>query len=186
MTFITALWLPILASAVLVFVASSIIHMVLKTHNKDFAPLAGEAEFLAVLRAHNIAPGRYMFPHCGVMQAGDREAMEAKFKQGPVGFVTVTGGWAMGKSLALWGLYLILVSLFTAYAAFQTLPPGSDYLTVFRLTGAIAFLPYVLGNMPDSIWDGQPWRTTTRFFIDGAVYALVTAGTFAWLWPAAG
>ena len=42
MVSVTALWLPILLSAVIVFVASSIIHMVLPFHRKDYRPVPSE------------------------------------------------------------------------------------------------------------------------------------------------
>ena len=48
---LTSLWLPILLSAVVVFAASSIIHMVLPYHRNDFKKLPDEEGFLAALRA---------------------------------------------------------------------------------------------------------------------------------------
>ena len=42
MVSISALWLPILLSAVIVFVASSIIHMVLPVHRGDYRKLPEE------------------------------------------------------------------------------------------------------------------------------------------------
>lgn len=50
MVSLTSLWLPILVSAVIVFVASSIIHMVLPYHRSDMRKLAQEDEVLAALR----------------------------------------------------------------------------------------------------------------------------------------
>ncbi len=41
------------------------------------------------------------------------------------------------------------------------------------------------GHIHESAWKGQKWSTTIKFMIDGLIYALVTAGTFGWLWPAA-
>jgi hypothetical protein len=76
MTGLSALWLPILLSAVLVFVASSLIHM--------------------------------------------------------------ASPWHMGYAVALWQM---------------------------------------------SIWYRRAWSTTFKATVDGLVYALLTAGTFGWLWP---
>ena len=42
MVSLTALWLPILASAVLVFVMSSIVHMALGYHKTDYKSLPDE------------------------------------------------------------------------------------------------------------------------------------------------
>ena len=51
-----ALWLPIVLSAVLVFVVSSIIHMVLRYHNSDYGRLPNEDAVRAALRAGSPAP----------------------------------------------------------------------------------------------------------------------------------
>ncbi|MDT8449449.1 MAG: hypothetical protein RQ847_04675 [Wenzhouxiangellaceae bacterium] len=179
------LWIPILISVVLVFVASSIIHMVLKTHHKDFERLPGEDQILDAMRAQGVSPGAYMFPYCSDMKEMGSDETKAKFDRGPVGMMTVlpNGMPNMGKSLGLWVVYLLLVSIFVAYIGAAALPPGVEYLTVFRTVGAAAFLPFVIANMPASIWYGQPWPTTIRFGIDGVVYSLLVAGTFAGFWP---
>ena len=65
----------------------------------------------------------------------------------------------------------------------HTLPPGTDYLRVFQVTGAVAFMAYGIGVIDDSIWKGQPWSSTWKFLFDGLLYALATAGAFGWLWP---
>lgn len=178
------LWMPILVSAVLVFVASSVVHMVLKTHNNDYRRLPDEAQVTAAIRDQGVSPGTYMFPYCTDMKEMGSDETKAKFERGPVGMLTLlpNGMPNMGKLLGLWVVYLLLVALFVAYIAAASLPPGTDYLTVFRVTGAAAFVPFVLGNMPASIWHGQPWSTTIRFGIDGVVYSLLVAGTFAGFW----
>jgi hypothetical protein len=89
----------------------------------------------------------------------------------------------MGKHLALWFGYCILISIFVAYLTGRTTGSGADYRTVFRIAGTIAFLGYGVGHIIESIWRGQPWSTTTKHVIDGLVYSLLTAGTFGWLWP---
>ena len=45
-----SLWLPILLSAVFVFVMSSIIHMVLGYHRADYRKLPAEDEFMEAMR----------------------------------------------------------------------------------------------------------------------------------------
>ncbi len=64
MVSLTALWLPILLSAVIVFIASSIIHMVLPYHRSDYRQLPDEDKLLATLRAAGLKPGLYHFPFC--------------------------------------------------------------------------------------------------------------------------
>ena len=56
MVSLTALWLPMLISAVVVFIASSIVHMVLTYHRTDFAKLPSEEEVSAALRKFNLPP----------------------------------------------------------------------------------------------------------------------------------
>ena len=48
---IHALWLPILLSAVIVFIVSSIIHMALPVHKSDYRKLPDEEKALDALRA---------------------------------------------------------------------------------------------------------------------------------------
>jgi hypothetical protein len=182
---ITSLWLPILASAVFVFVVSSILHMVLKYHQTDYRELPDEAETLAALRKAGVTPGLYHFPYCPTPKEMGTEEMVAKFKQGPVGLMTVMppGPMAMGKYLTMWFVYSVLVSFFTAYLCGHTLAAGAEYLTVSRVAGTVAFMAYGVGQLVDSVWKGAPWGNTLKNVFDGLVYALVTGGAFGWLWP---
>ena len=185
MVTIVSLWIPIVVAAALVFVVSSIVHMVLRYHNSDYRALPHEAETLAGLRQAGLTPGMYFFPHCADPKQMSSPEMIAKYRQGPVGHVTVipSAPPAMGKHLAQWFAYCMLVSLFAAYLAGRTLAPGAHYLAVFRVAGAAAFMAYGLGRLTDSIWMGHPWSSTLKQLFDGLLYALVTAGAFGWLWP---
>lgn len=182
---ITALWLPILVSAVIVFIASSIMHMVLPYHKKDFKRLPDEEGVTGALRTSSVAPGLYMFPHCDEHSKMKDPAVQEKFKRGPVGIVTImpNGEMNIGKFLGLWFFYTLLVGLFTAYVTGLAVGPGTEYRMVFRIAGSAAFMSYALGYFPDSIWKGVPWGHTAKSMVDGLVYALLTAGTFGWLWP---
>ena len=81
-------------------------------------------------------------------------------------------------------LYCVVVGLFAAYAAWYGVGgAGAEYLAVFRVVGAVGIAAYAVANAVDSIWKGQEWSITGKFIIEGVVYALLTAGTFAWLWP---
>ena len=62
MVHIPALWLPIILSAVLVFVASSLIHMVLGYHKADYRKVPDEDRVMDALRPFNIPPGDYLMP----------------------------------------------------------------------------------------------------------------------------
>jgi hypothetical protein len=187
MVSLTALWLPILLAAVFVFIASSIIHMVLRYHSSDFRKLPDEDRAMDVLRPLNIPPGEYVFPYAGSAKAMSDPAYQERYRQGPVAFVNVLPNElkGMGRSLVLWFLYSLLVGVFAAYLASHTVPAGAHYLTVFRIVGTAAFLGYAVALWQASIWYSRAWSTTLRNTIDGLIYALLTAGTFGWLWPAA-
>lgn len=182
---VTALWLPILLAAVLVFVASSILHMVLPFHRNDLRRLPKEDEVQAALRGFAIAPGDYAIPNAGSASAMKDPAFLAKMKAGPIVFMTVLPGGSpsMAGSLTLWFLYAIIVGIFAAYITGRALAPGVHYLEVFRFAGATAFCGYSLALMQHSIWYKRDWGTTVRSMFDGLIYALLTAGTFGWLWP---
>lgn len=185
MVSLTALALPIFVAAVFVFLASFLVHMVIGYHNSDYRSLPNETETLAALRKANLTPGLYTFPHCTNPKEMGTPEMAAKYQQGPIGMMTVmpNGMPAMGKSMAAWFGYCLLVGLFCAYLAGHTLTPGAHYLAVFRIVGSVAFVGYGLGNILDSIWKGWPWSASIKHVLDGLLYALLTAGTFGWLWP---
>lgn len=180
---LASLWLPILLSAVLVFVASSIIHMVLTYHRSDFAKVPSEDAVMDALRG--TPPGDFLTPYAGSPAAMRDPAFVEKRSRGPVAVITVapSGAPSMGRSLALWFLYCVIVSIFAGYIASRALGPGATYLEVFRFVGATAFAGYALALMQNSIWYSRRWSITLKSMLDGLVYALLTAGTFGWLWP---
>jgi len=186
-TALTSLVVPILLSAVFVFIASAIIHMVFGFwHRNDYGRMASEDGVMESLRPFGIAPGDYMIPCPTTPDAIRSPEFLEKFKKGPVMFVTVLPGGrmpSMSKNLAQWFLYCVVVSLFAAYIAGRALPAGVDYLRVFQLAGATAFIGYSAALWQLSIWYSRGWGTTIRSTIDGLVYSLLTAGTFGWLWP---
>ena len=179
-----ALWLPIVLSAVIVFLASSILHMLLTYHRSDYRQLQDEDKVMASLRGSGLQRGTYVFPFC-MPKDMKSPAMQEKYKQGPVGMITVMppGLPAMPKFLAQWFVYTLLVGFFVAYLTAHTVSLGASYLAVFRVAGTAAFLSYGLGALPAGIWKGQTWGVTFKEVIDGLIYALLTAGTFGWLWP---
>src|ERR1043166_5498851 len=99
---LTSLWLPIVLSAVIVFVASSIMHTLLTYHQGDYQPVPDEAKVLAVLRAAGLKRGYYHFPFCSHKEMKSPAMME-KYQQGPVGLMTVfpSGPPAMPKFLGM-------------------------------------------------------------------------------------
>jgi hypothetical protein len=181
---LTAFWLPVLLSAVIVFIASSIIHMVLPYHRSDYRALPDEDKLMAVLRGAGLTRGLYIFPYCTHKDMKSPAAQE-KYKQGPVGMMTIfpSGPPALPKFLGMWFVYCLIVSFFVAYLAGHTVAHGAPYLAVFRVVGTAAFLAYGLAHLSNGIWKGQTWGTTIKEVFDGLIYGLLTAGTFGWLWP---
>jgi hypothetical protein len=185
MVSIASLWLPILLSAVFVFILSSVIHMMLGYHRSDVAALPQQDQVQDALRGFNIPPGDYVLPHCPTMADTKTPEFQEKLAKGPVAVITVlpAGPMNMGKSLTLWFVYSVVVSIFAAYVASRAVNPGDAYLAVFRFAGVTAFAGYGLGLVQNSIWWSRKWSTTGKSLFDALLYALVTAGTFGWLWP---
>ena len=182
---ITSLWLPIVLSAVIAFIASSVFHMVLPHHKGDYGKLPHEADVMDAMRKAGVQPGDYLMPHGGSLSAMKDPAFIEKMTKGPVAMMTVmkSGPPAMGGQLAQWFVYCLVVSVFAAYIAGRALGPGAHYLAVFRFAGCTAFIGYSLALWQNSIWFKRAWSTTIKNTIDGLVYGLLTAGTFGWLWP---
>jgi hypothetical protein len=185
MEFLSVLWLPILLSGVLVFIVSSIIHMVFKYHNSDYKSLPGEDQILSSLHENGVEPGMYSFPHCTDMKQMCEPDMVAKCEKGPVGFMLVgpSGAPAMGKPLTFWFLYTLLVGVFVAYLAYFAMGRGGEYMDVFRFTSTTAFIAYGLGYITNGIWMHVPWNSVWKHIFDALIFGLCTAGVFAWLWP---
>jgi hypothetical protein len=185
MVSIPALWLPILLSAVFVFVVSSVVHMFLGYHRRDFKKLPFEDEILGALRGRSIPPGDYLFPCPASHKEMRSPEMMEKYEKGPIGIVTFlpTGPPTMGKQLVHWFLFCLAVGVAVAYLAGRAIGPEASYLAVFRFAGTGAFYAHAFGRVVESIWMGRAWSTTAKNVFDGLLYALVTAGTFGWLWP---
>lgn len=180
-----ALILAIVLSAVAVFVASSIIWTATPLHKNDYKKLAKEAELLDTVRSVAPGPGRYAFPFC---KPGDEkdEAVAARVEKGPWGMLLLAPSKPnMGKALAAWMLYLLVVGLFVAYLLTLSMREGARYMDVFQMASTVAFLAHAGGAVPGCIWRGEPWSGLKGQLFDGLVYALLTAGVFAWQFPTA-
>ena len=184
MVSLSALWLPILLASVLVFLASSVIHMFSPWHKNDYAQLANEDAVMDAMRPLGIPPGDYLMPRPSSREEMSSPAFLEKVRRGPVVVMTVmTGQMSMGRNLGLWFVYLLVVSFFSAYVTSRAVPAGAPYLEVFRFSGVSAFLGFSLALWQLSIWYQRGWRITLKATVDGFVYALLTAGVFGWLWP---
>ncbi len=182
---LTSLAVPIVLSAIIAFVTSFVFHMVLPFHRNDLRRLPQEDDVLNALRRFNIPPGDYGAPHAGSPEGMKKPEFIEKMKKGPVVLMTVSPGAApsMGKSLALWFLYLIVVSVVAAYVTGRALGPGAHYRAVFRFAGCVAFTGYSLALLQNSIWYRRKWSTTLKSNIDSLIYGFLTGGMLGWLWP---
>jgi len=182
-----SLWLPGIAAAVAVWIASSIVHMVLRYHRADYRQLSDEESVAGAVRKVGPGPGLYVMPYCPDMAQMKDPAFRKKYEEGPVALLTVmrNGPPALGKSLAQWFLLCLLVSFVTAYVARHTLAFASHGLAVMRVTGTVAFIAYGFGYFQDSIWKGIPWSNSLRGLVDAAIYGVVTGLVFRLLWPGA-
>lgn len=181
---ILSLWVPILVSAVLVFIVSAIIHMVLPYHKDDWKKVEREDDLLEAFRKIGVPPGDYMAPCAGGYRGMKDPAFQEKMKRGPIVIMTVMGaGASMGKSLAQWFVFCVVVGVFAAYLTGRAFGPGTDYMTVFRYAGTTAFLGHSLALVQTSIWYHRAWSTTIKLLLDGLLYALLTAGVFGAMWP---
>ena len=184
MVALTALIVPILVSAVLVFLASSLVHMVLPWHKGDYPKMPNEDKVMDALRPLNIPPGDYMVPRASDMKDMKSPEFKAKFAKGPVFMMTMMdGSMNMGPQFIRWFLFSVVVGIFSAYVASHTLPAGAGYRGVFRIVGVVTFCSYAMASWPMSIWYKRAWRITITGNIDALLYACLTAGTFGWLWP---
>ena len=180
-----ALWLPIVLSAVLVFAASSVLHMFTKWHAGDWNGVPDEAAARKAIGALNLPPGDYMMPRPGGMEEMNSPEFAAKKTEGPNLVMTIfpNGPVSMGAALRNWFIFSLVVSAFTGYVAAHALPLNAPYLSVFRIVGAVAFASYGLASVPQSIWYGRNWGTTLRGLGDALLYGALTAGAFGWRWP---
>ena len=185
MNALLSLWLPILLSAVTVFVISSLIHMVLKWHASDYGALTNEDAVRAAIRAGHPAPGRYVIPHCKDMKEMGGDVMKKKYEEGPVGHITLlpNGPHNMGKYLGLWFLWSLVISAVAAWLAAKAF--GVDHVyarPAAKLAAAITFIAHGFGTVTESIWMGRPWSSSAKHLLDAALYAAGSGLVFCWLW----
>ncbi len=185
MTLLSALWLPIIVSAVFVFIASSIIHMGPFWHRSDYPKIPDEDKVMDALRPLAIPPGDYMVPRCSSMKEFKSPEFTEKLTRGPVMVVTVmpNGPASMGRNMSMWFVYLLAVGAFVALVAGSAAAPGASYMRVFHFALISAFMAHVLAIWQMSIWYQRAWSSTFKATFDGLIYAALTAGTFGWLWP---
>ena len=179
-----SLLLPIVVSAVAVFVLSMIVHMT-PWHRRDYGKLPDEDGVMKALRPFNIPPNDYVTPHPGSADYMKSKEYDDKRAAGPVMWVTIvpSGPWNVGKMMGLWFLFTVVVAATIACLVRTIVPPGGDAHAAFHYVAVITFLTYAMGIVPMSIWYERKWSTTLRYAVDAAVFALASGWIFSMLWP---
>lgn len=179
------LWMPILLGTFLAWIASAVIHMVIKYHDSDYQQLSNEDEVMDAVRNGSPKIGVHTMPYCIDMNEMKKESMQEKFAKGPVAMLTVfpNGMPPMGKLVGQQILYFLLGGIIIAYCATLALQPGADYMSVFRVVAATGFLAFGWAVIPFSIWYGHKWSTTAKYLLDALIYGAIFAGCMSWLWP---
>ena len=176
------LWLPILLAAIGVFVASSLIHMVVKWHNSDYLKHPNEDAVRAAIGGQ-LPPGQYTVPYCLGAKDMQSPAMQKKFVDGPLAMIVVrpSGMPKMGGHLAKWfGLNLVVATVAAHLACCAAV---MDAHRVFHIVAVTTFIAYSAGSVSDGIWMGRPWKAVSKDLLDALIFALVSAAIFAWMWP---
>lgn len=184
MDFLAALWIPILASAVAVWIASAVIWMALPHHRKDMRKLPDEDAFMAQVRAAGISPGAYAFPYCPSHADGQKPEFKKKWEEGPTGYLSVWGKMSMGRNMILTFLVYLVTGTLIAYLGWAGLPhEDAGFGRVMQVTGTAGVLAYCIAFIPNGIWFQMPGRAMLMNLIDGVAYGLITGAIFGVLWP---
>jgi hypothetical protein len=180
-TSLMSLWLPIIVSGIALFFASWAAWMLLPHHKPEWQGISNEAAFLQSLRSMNLPAGQYMFPYSCKPEDWKSEEFQRRREAGPTGTLTV---WKkppnMGVNMLCTVLFFTIANLVIGYLAGIALPPGTDFLTVFRFVGTAGILTYGTANILNGIWFG---RKMAADIADGIAYGIITGLIFASLWP---
>jgi hypothetical protein len=185
MNALLSLWLPILLAAVVVFIISSLIHMVIKWHASDYGFFTNEDAIRDAIRAANPAPGGYVIPQCKEMKNMSSPEMQKKYQEGPVGHITIVANGApnMGKYLGLWFVWSLVIAAVAALLATRLIPlEHASAVRAAKFVGAVTFIAHGFGTMTESIWMGRPWSSSVKNILDAALYGAGSGLVFLWLW----
>lgn len=179
------LWLPILLAGVATHIASTIAWTVMPHHKPEWNKLPGDVEdgLLDFIDSKNVPAEQYLFPY-----ADDPKEMstpEFKAKEGRCRGMLVL--WPnptnMGKAIGLTLAFFMVAAFLVGYVASIAFGAGeSDKLEIFALVFTTALLCHAAGPFPGVFWFRKYFAMEV---LDGVVYALITAGIFTMLWPAA-
>ena len=179
------LWLPVLVSAVAVFVASSLIHMVSPWHKSDYPRLPNEDAVSDALRPLAIPPGDYLLPRAGSMAEHNSPEYRERLDRGPNVLMTVlpNGYRPMGPIFVQWFVFIVAVSLLASHVASRGLSANAPRAYVFHEVALVSFAAYGLALWPLSIWYSRAWSITLKATVDALIYGVITGLVFQFMWP---
>ncbi|QDU59129.1 hypothetical protein [Aeoliella mucimassa] len=177
------LWLPIVLTGVATHIASTIAWTALKHHDPEWNKLPVEDDLLDFVDAKQVSPQQYLFPYCDDMKEMGTPEFKEKLRTRCTGMLVL---WKrpphMGKAIASTLTYFLVVAILTGYVASIAFAPGASRIDVFRLVFTVGVLCHAFSPLPFVFWFPRKYVLE---MVDGVVYALVTAGIFAGLWPGA-
>jgi len=184
MELLTPLWLPILLSAVVVWIVATMAWAVLPHHKQDFIGLPDENGFIEYLRRSGIQSGNYLFPDFRDPQVMRSERIDKVMKEGPVGHLNL---WptpvSMGSKMVATFFVYLAVSILIAYLTRVAIPGPAPFLQVFQVAATAGILAYCFSSIPSAIWFGSYKRTIVATLIDGVIYGAIIGAIFGWRWP---
>ena len=139
MDFLAHLWLPIVASAAAVWIASSLAWMVVGHHKRDWQEVPHEDEFIATVKRLGIPPGSYGYPafrKCDGLPKEERKAKLERMLLNPTGLLRVWAPISMGRNMLLTFLVFLVVSVLIGYLGWNR--TGTRILQLTRLPALMA------------------------------------------------
>lgn len=180
-----SLWLQVVIVAVVTFIASAIFWTVAPWHKTEFKALPNEDAVRKALHDQGVTDGQWRIPFSENGEDFKKPEFLKRFETGPVGLIQLEtpAPITMGPRLLKTFLFFFVVAFFTAYCLRQAFPVGAEYMRVFQLAGGISLAAHGFGQIPDNIWFSKSCRRVTLQLIYSVVYALLSAGIFASMWP---
>lgn len=183
---ITDLWLPILASAVAVWIASALAWMAIGHHKNDQKrlPPAAEDAMTALIKSTPITPGVYAFPHqtdCSKMSAEEKKRIMSG--EMPMGMLRVWGKMSMASPMIMTFIVNLVIGVVIAFLCLGVMGKGTEFKVVLHTAGLAAILAHTGASVCNDIWFQESRRAMATKLIDGVVYGVIVGLVFAWLWP---
>lgn len=191
MSSIIPLGLPIVLSAIAVFLVSMFKRQLMPWYRGHLRSLPNEAAVADALRGTEA--GEYRIPFAGTIADVRSADFHERIARGPVALVSVwpgaaqlpfrrTAGTFFGVQLG----YLLLISWLAGHTAHDALGLHGEHTTTWHIAhtvGLTAFAGYGFGLSQLSLLGVRGWRTWLAGFVEALVYAAITAAIFVWLWP---